>query len=357
MLKQAREKAVSQIERTLTATSGCFPHYTEKGRWVTTEDGVWTGGLWVGQLWLAYQWTGNERYRDAALSLMRRLEKRIDAPDANFDLGFLLVPSFVRGYELLGEERLRQIALRGATRMLGFFHEKARLIYTVYPDKTARYGPVGTAIIDIMMNLSLLWWAYKQIRDSHYYKVALLHAERTAELHIRPDGSTFHNVDFDLETGKILHRGTIHGYSDESTWARGQAWALYGFAMAYRATNDPVFYEIAQSLSAYFFRRLPVDNQPYWDLTDPDIPNTIRDTSAAAIAAIGWRVMSGAWPATGERLVQALVCSTLVAGDSNGILSHATAYKTQGRGVEEATVWGDYFLLRNLEETEPSWIM
>ena len=254
LLAYGRDHALRQIDNTLATVGDSFPFYTEGNTWLITEDGGWTGGMWVGQLWMAYEWTGDQRYRDAALDLLPMLEARIDRPDADFDLGFLLMPSFVRGYQLVGDDRLRQVALRGASRMLDFFHEEAGLIHAVYPHRAARYDrPIGSAIVDIMMNLSLLWWAYKERGDPRFYNVAHQHTEHTANFHVRRDGSTFHVVDFDLETAEILHSGTIHGHSDESTWARGQAWALYGFAMAYLATQDLTFYEISESLSDYFF--------------------------------------------------------------------------------------------------------
>jgi len=219
---------------------------------------------------------------------MEILERWVDSPVANFDLGFLFEPSFMYGYRLTGEERLRAVALRAADRMLDFYHPQAGLIYTVYDDRTERYGrPVGSAIVDIMMNLGLLWWAGEETGKFHYHAVAGRHAERTAELHVRPDGSTFHVVDFDLDSGEVLHRGTIHGYADDSTWARGQAWAVHGFILAYQATGEPSFWEVTQRLSIYFLERLPANGQPYWDLDDPAIPDVPRDTSAAAIAAAG----------------------------------------------------------------------
>lgn len=344
------DKLVRQIDRTLAVSGDRFPHYTENAEWIITEDGSWTGGMWVGQLWMAYRWTGNTRYRDRALRLLPKLERRIDSVDANFDLGFLLVPSFVQAYEFFGDKNLRRVALRGAERMLDFFNPKAGLIYTVYPERAIRDGrAVGSAIVDVMMNLSLLWWAYRETADSRYRDIASQHALRTAELHVRADGSTFHVVDFELETGKVLHRGTIHGYSDRSTWARGQAWGLHGFAMAYLATRNPTFHETAERLSTYFARRLPPNGQSYWDLCDPSIPAADPDTSATAIAASGWLSMDGRWPDLGKRLLEGLAASQLNA-EAQGILSNSTAYKMQGRGVRGATTWGDYFLLQGLQK-------
>ena len=286
VLHDAKVWAVRQIDRGLAATQGRFPHYTEGGEWVTTPDGSWTGGLWVGELWVAHKWTGDHKYLDAAMGLLPRLEARIDRHDANFDLGFLLYPSFVGGFDLLGEDWLRVVALRGAQRMLDFCHKVTRLIYCIYPGRAVLYDrSVGSTIIDVMMNLSLLWWAGQETGNYKLDDIAQRHAECSERLHVRRDGSTFHLVDFDLDTGYILYRGTFHGLGDASTWARGQAWGIYGFSLAHLATGKEQFASAAERLSGHFLERLPPDGKAFWDLSDPMIPNAIRDTSASAISA------------------------------------------------------------------------
>jgi len=339
---------IEKVNRTLATHGDRFPHYTEAGCWIWTEDGRWTGGLWVGQLWIAYLQTGDTKYATAAWDLLPILEARIERDDANFDLGFVLVPSFVTGYRILGEQRLRQVALRGADRMLDFFSEKAGLLYTVYPEGGGSTVAIGKALIDIMPNLALLWWASGETGDPKYYNVARLHAERTRELLVRPDGSTFQVVDFELNSGKILNRGTIHGYSNGSTWARGQAWGATGFALAYRAVQSDGFRATAETLSRYFMNRLPEDGRAYWDLADPAIPACTRDSSASAIMACGWLKMGGDWPMVGRRLIETLANRSLTENGCDGILSHGTAHKVQGRGLEQTTVWGDYFFMQGL---------
>ncbi len=338
--------ALRQIDRTIQRTRGAFPHHTEKGRWITTADGSWTGGLWVGQLWLAYELTGQAAYRDYALELMQVLAGRIDSPATDFDLGFLFYPSFVDGYRLTGDSWLRTTALQAAERLVSFFHTGSGLIYTVYTDRAERYGRcVGSSIVDIMMNLSLLWWAGHETGEPRYHTIAREHANRTAELFVRPDGSAFHVVDFDMDTGEVLHRGTIHGYSDDSTWARGQAWALHGYLLAYRITGESLYLDVGQRLSEHFLNRLPNDGIPYWDMADPGIPNATRDSSAGAIAAAAWlRLEETLFYQAGQEMMRAMAEHCLPR-ESDDILGHATAYKMQGRGVDGATVWGDYYFL------------
>ena len=343
------QHALRSIDHTLARVGDGFPHITQDGFWQTTRDGSWTGGFWVGQLWWACKHTGQARYREAALTWMERLEPCVDAPTANFDLGFLFEPSFVQGYTLLGQKRLKDVALRAAKRLLTFYHPKAELIYTIYHDRSPRYRQkVGSAIVDIMMNLGLLWWAGNETGDPCFHSVARRHAERTADLHVRPDGSTFHVVDFDLDDGRILHRGTIHGAADDSTWARGQAWALHGFILAYQATGEKGFLETARQLAEFFVARVPADGLPAWDLDEPISPDTPRDASAAAIAAAGLLQLTDEKPlwTAGQRLLEALLEHSLTPETADGILAHATAYKQQGIGINEATAWGDYYLLQ-----------
>jgi unsaturated chondroitin disaccharide hydrolase len=199
-----------------------------------------------------------------------------------------------------------------------------------------------------MANLVLLWWAGDETGASKYHEVARLHSERTLELLVRADDSTFQVVDFDPGNGEILCCGTIHGQHDKSTWARGQAWGVYGFARACQAMQLHSFSRAAELLSCYFFERLPADGRAYWDLEDPAIPHYVRDTSATAIAATAYLTMGGRWSAIGYRLIEKLATSSLTSNDASGIFSYVTAYKKQGCGLHQASTWGDYFFMKGL---------
>lgn len=201
------EYCLDKIDCTVRTYPETFPHIIKNGKWVTTNDGYWTGGFWVGILWIAYQLTGLHRYRDQCLKLMKIIEKRKNQPNADFDLGFLYTLSFVKGFEITCDPTLKEIALQAAERLLTFYHNKAGLVYTIYNFKMKEYGKeVGTSIIDIMMNLELLWWAWRETGKRKYYEIANIHARNTMKLFIRPDGSTCHAVDFDLESGHIIRK-------------------------------------------------------------------------------------------------------------------------------------------------------
>ncbi|MFQ6016245.1 MAG: glucuronyl hydrolase [Anaerolineae bacterium] len=347
---------LTKIDATLERAGGAFPHVTSGGRWSYNSDGYWTGGFWVGLLWFAYLLTGQQGYRQKALGLMDKIAGRKDRPDADFDLGFLFYPSFVLGYKITGHASLRTLALQAAERLTTMFHHKAGLIYHVYDERLAEYGgQFGSSIIDVMMNLSLLWWAYEQTGQERYFELADGHARRSLDTFIRDDGSTWHVVDFDLASGQILRRGTRQGYADTSCWSRGQAWAIHGYILAYKFSGDPLFREAYERLSDYFIRNLPEDGIPFWDFNDPNIPDTVRDSSAAAIACAGWQRLQGLgldpeglYTATVRRLWQSLEGGYLQPRDRDGILGHGCFYKARGLGVDEGTIWGDYYLLESL---------
>ena len=320
-----------------------FPHITEKGNWITTEDGDWTGGFWIGLLWHAYKITGDEKYKGEAYKWVKRLESRRN--DRTFDLGFLFYPSFAWGYKLTGDESLREIALEAANTLATLFNEKSGFVYN---DFTSNGKKVGRTIIDVMMNLPLLWWAYEETGDKKYYNVAYTHAMRTIEEFIRKDYSTIHVIDFDLETGKIIRKISVQGYNNDSCWSRGQAWAIYGFALAYKYTKNKLFLKTAEKLAEYFIDNLPEDFVSCWDFNDPN--KEIRDTSAATIASSGLLTLSELREKEEFRefavnILNSLCNSYLGREDENGILAHGCFYKPRDFGVGESLIWGDYYFI------------
>ena len=352
--QEALNRALRQVERALGAGKDGFPHITRNARWQRTPDSAWTGGFWVGLLWLAHYLTGETRFASAAQAWLHRLEPRINAEDADFDLGFLFYPSAALGYRITGGNTLRDIALRAADRMLSFMHPRAGLIYCVYPQRDLYGQAVGSSIMDIMANLQLLWWASAEGGHPRYAEAANRHAERTVELLLRSDGSSFQVVDFDLKTGRVLGRSTIHGFDDNTCWSRGQAWGIYGFALVAYVTGDPRFVQATRHLSDYYLKKVPGNKVPYWDFEDPAIPKAVRDSSAAAITCAAWLLYCAdtsslqEYHAAGMQLLETLCSDYLQPEGSDGILSHGCAYKKQGIGIDEATVWGDYYFMQAL---------
>jgi len=336
--------AIKKVDRSIKLTD--FPHITKNGKWVTTKDGYWTGGFWIGLLWLAYKITNNQKYKKMAYSWVKRLEGR--RFDKTFDLGFLFYPSFVLGYKLTGDEYLGQVSLDAAKTLSTLFHKKSKFIYCVINVDGRR---IGRTIIDVMMNLPLLWWAFEETDNSVYYDVAYEHSIQTIKEFIRKDYSTIHVIDFDLDTGNIIRKITVQGYSNESCWSRGQAWAIYGFALAYKTAKDSIFLETAEKLADYFIKYLPEDYVPYWDFNDPK--KSVKDSSAAAIASSGLLTLSNLsqqekFKEIAVRILNSLSKNYLANENEDGILKHGCFHKPAGIGVDECLIWGDYYFMEAL---------
>lgn len=339
MFNKVIKSALSKIEPTATKLKSEFPHNTIDGNWQTSKDGSWTGGFWIGLLWRSYNITKDKKFMQLAYKWIRLLEER--KHDRTFDLGFLFYPSFVLGYKTTNDDYLRKVALEAADTLVTFFHEDSKFIY----NEVAINGKkVGRTIVDVMMNLPLLWWAYEETGDEKYYKVAYEHSEQTIKEFVMDDYSTIHAIDFDLKTGELIKKFTLHGYSDDSCWSRGQAWALYGFALAYKTSEERRFFEIAEKLANYFIRNLPDDYVPYWDFDDPKIPDTIKDSSASAIACSGLLTLSELSKNEEYKRVALKILDSLsrnyLAGKSDGILKHG-CYHKEDRGL----IWGDYYFM------------
>ena len=333
--------AIKKVDKSIKLKD--FPHITENGKWVTTEDGYWTGGFWIGLLWYAYKITGDGKYKDDTYKWAKRLESRKN--DRTFDLGFLFYPSSILGYEITKDEYLKETALEAANTLSTLFHEKAGF---VYHDFTINGKKVGRTIIDVMMNLPLLWWAYDETGNKEYYDVAYRHTKRTIEEFIRDNYTTVHVIDFDLETGEIIRKITVQGYSDDSCWSRGQAWAIYGFTWAYKYTKDELFLKTVENLTGSFIKNLSEDYVPCWDFGASK--REVKDSSAGAIASsalLDLSELSGKeeFKEVAINILNSL-CNIYLSGkNEDGILKHGCFHKPENMGVDESLIWGDYYFI------------
>lgn len=361
--------ALRAIDHTEGALGDEFPHVTEAGRWRTLagsagpqwdgaiwRHGNWTAGFWVGCLWLASTWAGHPRYAAAAGRWADRLAGR-EHDDRTHDLGFLFYPSHAVG-DLLGHDGALAVrALAAAGTLLSRFVAERGYIQAWGPRGDRDW--IGTSTIDTMMNLPLLWWAARKTGNVRYATAAAAHALTTQHHFFRPDGSTYHLVVYSRSGDAACRKTTFQGYAPESCWARGQAWAICGFAIAYRETRDERLLAVADAAAGYFLRRLPEDHIPYWDFDDPAIPDAPRDSSAAAIAADGLIELSAVHPSSVRRrqyrqdamsLLDALAvrCQNPAPEEIDGVLLHGCYSRPHGEGVDSALVWGDYFYLLGL---------
>ncbi|WP_405116420.1 glycoside hydrolase family 88 protein [Paenibacillus sp. FSL K6-1217] len=370
--EQALKFAVGKIEPNLPVYTELFPASASQDLvYPAIENTDWTASFWTGMVWLAYEWTGDSRYREAAEeqldSFRRRVEERI-AVDTH-DLGFLYSLSAVAAHRITGNLAARGMALEAAGLLADRYFPEAGIIqaWGDLNDPAQR----GRMIIDCLLNLPLLHWAAEETGDSALASIAHRHARQSARYLVRPDHTSYHTYYMDAETGKPLYGNTHQGYADDSCWARGQAWGIYGFALAYAHTGDSSLLDASRQLADYFLSKLPADGIVYWDLIFTDGDGQEKDSSAAAIAVCGllelFRQLPADDPGAAGYREAALEMLAVLAEryttkehpHSNGILLHGVYNKPRGWGIDECTLWGDYFyceaLMRVLGEWRRYW--
>ncbi len=328
------------------------------GAWKQVKSSDWTSGFFPGTLWQLYEATQAPALKAQAQLWTSGLEAE-KTNTRTHDLGFILYCSFGAGYRLTGEERYKAILLEGARSLATRYNPAVGAIksWDFRPGDPPRWTyPI---IIDNMMNLELLFWAARNGGGRDLYDMAHRHATVSAKHHFRPDGSAFHVIDMNPETGAFVKGMTWQGYNDASAWARGQAWAVYGFTMAYRETKDPLFLETAQKAADYFIAHLPADAVPYYDFRAPGIPNEPRDASAAAVAASGLLELSTLAPGAAarryfdaaERMLAALAAPAyLTRGmpEQQALLLHSTGNKPANSEVDAPLSYADYYFVEAL---------
>jgi unsaturated chondroitin disaccharide hydrolase len=317
----------------------------------------WTTSFWPGMLWLAHELTGDEAYRRAATAHVDSFAERVaSGTDVDtHDLGFLYTLSCVVPWRGTGDRTARHAALAAADHLLTRVGEPAGIIQAWGDMRDPRQQ--GRTIIDSLMNTPLLFWASETTGDPRYAAAARRHTTQLRDHILRPDDTTFHTFYWDPRTGAPVRGETEQGNSDGSCWARGQAWGIYGFALNHRYTGDASFLRASRRCADYFLAHLPADGVAYWDLEFSDGSDEERDSSAAAIAASGLlelAALAGAdadrYRAAAERILDALIAGYSTAGhpSSNALLLHGVYDKPKGVGVDEGTLWGDYFYLEAL---------
>ncbi|RZK39309.1 MAG: glucuronyl hydrolase [Pedobacter sp.] len=277
--KQQAEKILREIPQ-----NGKLPRMivgdAKEWKMVPAED--WTSGFWPGILWYLFESTKDEKWKAEADKYSRYLTILSQKPAFDHDLGFQMFCSFGNGYRLTGNDSYRQIINRTSDTLATLYNPKIGTILS-WPFRVEELGGHNT-IIDNMMNLEMLMWSAKNTNNKKLSKLAIRHAEVTMKNHFRPDYTSYHVIVYDTK-GKKKKGITYQGESDESMWARGQAWAIYGYTMMYKETGKRKYLDFAQKVADVYLARLPEDFVPYWDFDSPKIPNDTRDASAAAITS------------------------------------------------------------------------
>ncbi|WP_211329999.1 AGE family epimerase/isomerase [Deminuibacter soli] len=348
-VKQYKHMAQHVPEKLLPRTTN------SDGGLMTSNTGWWTSGFYPGTLWYLYEYAHDTAVQAEATKRMLLLTKE-QYNKGTHDLGFMMYCSFGNAYRLQPSDAYKKILITSSNSLSTRFKPTVGCIKS-WDNKEWQF-PV---IIDNMMNLELLCWASKATGDSSYLHIAKTHANTTMAHHFRPDYSSYHVVNYDTTTGKVISRITAQGYADESAWSRGQAWGLYGYTVMYRETKDPAYLQQAQHIAAYILNNpaMPKDLVPYWDYNIPDTANAKRDASAAAITASALLELSTYadkkegtkyWTAA-ESIIRSLSSAAYLAkeGENNNfLLMHSTGFFKANSEVDVPLTYADYYFVEAL---------
>jgi unsaturated chondroitin disaccharide hydrolase len=346
------EVAAGKVSRLANDYPDYFPLYTDRGRWKHGKEAWtnWCEGFLGGQMWLFYELGLGENWKARAEHYSKLVEER-QYDDQVHDLGFVLCPTWKKWWELTGDDVRRQVVVQGGKTMATRFNTKGKYLRSfLAPD---------SIFIDIMMNVGIVAVAGLETGDQQLLDVAERHCETTRKYLVRGDGSTSHEGIFDLNTGEFLRQTTQQGWRNDSAWARGQAWSLYGFTSMYALTGNPHWLATAQ-LNADYWLEYTADRDPV-PPNDFDEPNPVRrwESSAAACAA-GGLIMLASLVADDDQAQQyhrqaevtiARLCEPeFVAHEESweGALKHGSYHEAKQLGVDESVMWGEYFFVESL---------
>lgn len=328
-----------------------------KGSWFCkhVDKEEWTGGFWPGILWYDYEATQNDSIREEAEKYTASLKFFSEIPAYDHDLGFLVFCSYGNGYRLTHNPEYKNVILAVADSLATLYNPKIGTILS-WPRNIQILGGHNT-IMDNMINLEMLFWAAKNGGDKKLYDIAVSHADKTMQNQFRPDYSSYHVAVYDTLTGECIRRCTHQGYSDDSMWARGQAWAIYGYTMVYRETKNPKYLDFAQKVADVYLERLPTDYIPYWDFNAPDIPEAPRDASAASVVASALLELSGyckeeaatRYQLAAVKMLQELSTENYRSGkQTSSFLLHSTGHWPNGTEIDVPIIYGDYYYIEAL---------
>jgi unsaturated chondroitin disaccharide hydrolase len=356
-LEQQAERALNfaeaQVRRLAENHPDYFPLYTQGGRWYHEQEAWtnWCEGFLGGMMWIFARRMGERYWREKAEHYSRLIEHRKGDGEVH-DLGFLFWSTWKRWYDLTGDEKVDEVVVEAGKTLALRFNEKGRYLRSfVAPEST---------FIDIMMNIGIIFYVAEQIGDPDLLRIANEHCLTTRRYLLRGDGSTAHEGIFDLGTGEFLRQTTHQGWRDDSSWARGQAWALYGFGTAYAFTDDERYLDVAQRCADFYIARTPEHGVPPNDWEEPN-PERPYESSAAAIAASGLLQLArfSGEPERAEgyrgyarKVLQTLCTPEFLAIETpgwEGILKHASYHERKDLGVDESVMWGDYFFVEALD--------
>lgn len=343
----------SKVDRMIEQIGDKSPHVATGQSYDDMRHDWWTSGFWPGLLWIMHDVTGKPHYKDAAWAWDERIEQcMVRESNLHHDVGFQFLPTAIAKYKITGDKDGRRRGLQAANFLAGRFNLAGRFLRAWNQEKT------GWSIIDSCMNLSLLFWASEELNDPRFKQIACAHADTVLEHFIREDGSVYHIVVFDAESGEFVEGLGGQGYAPQSSWSRGQAWAIYGMANTYRYTGDVRYLHAAKRIAHYYLASLEDDFIPLWDFRLDDRTGAPRDTSAASCAASGLIEIAKQLPDAEAHLYQKAAEKTLSSltehyasltdPEFEPILKEGTGNKPADQNVNVGLIYGDYFYVEAL---------
>ncbi|MCK6576924.1 MAG: glycoside hydrolase family 88 protein [Anaerolineae bacterium] len=351
---RAFDFARTQLRHLVTAHPDAFPMVTEGGKWKIGGESWtnWCEGFLGGQLWLIAGRDSDPFWREKAEHYSRLLEERKQDRTVH-DLGFLFWSTWKRWYDRTGDPAIHRVVVEAGQTLALRFKEKGGYLRSFVSD--------DSLFIDIMMNVGIIFYAAQQTGDPALLRVATQHCLTTRRYLVRGDGSTSHEGLFNTETGEFIRQSTHQGWRDDSSWARGLCWALYGFGTVYEFTGDPRFLQTAEHCAAYYVEHTPDHGVPPNDWSEPN-PALPYESSAAAIAASGMFNLARLTPDPlrarfyreyAHRILDTLTEPEFLAAETpgwEGLLKHGMYHQRKGLGVDESVMWGDHFFLEALDK-------
>jgi len=314
----------------------------------------WTSGFFAGNLWQLYRLTGNSEYKKQA-EKWTPFSKKESVNRNSHDVGFKVYCAYGEALKVENKQEYKDLIIKGAETLCTRFDAKVGAIRSWDFNKEIWDYPV---IIDNMMNLELLFEATKLSGNKKYQDIAIQHANTTLKNQFRDDNSCYHVIDYNPTTGAVRKKTTLQGYNDDSVWARGQGWAVYGFTMSYRYTKDPAYLKQAEATAKFFMndKNLPEDAIPYWDFRDPAIPNSARDVSAATVMASALYELYGytknkSYLAFADKIIASLHSDKYILDpkiNAPFIFDHSTGNWPKHDEIDEPIIYADYYFLEAL---------
>ncbi len=318
----------------------------------------WCSGFWPGILWYAYEASNDDAIKAEAHKFTQSLEFLSVTPAYDHDLGFLVFNSYGNGYRSTKDPKYKEVILMTTDSMATLVNPVVGTMLS-WPRAEAMFGWPHSTIMDNMINLEMMFWAAKNGGEEHkyLYDMAVRHADVTMENHFRDDYTCFHVAVYDPKTGDFIKGVTHQGYADESMWARGQSWAIYGYTVMYRETKDPKYLDFAQKVTDVYLKDLPEDYIPYWDFSAPGIPDAPRDASAAAVVASALLELAEFVPAekgafykdAAIKMLVSLSSDEYKSGDARvSFLDHSTGHWPAKSEIDASIIYADYYYIEAL---------